>query len=323
MKSTESKQKLFTYWRTRYQVEPYNRTLQELLTAAFERTNIGDRQRSPSEDYFQYINSRTKMNGFFCADFIAHEINSTGRIVAQRPDRDSVEVEAIPPGKAADGAPREYLDGNLFLVCKGNHLLLAQDRHLIAKHLEGYLNDMLYNLPCNFPESQAIILERAIPRETKKKITKGFSTLKLSAPLNYKQKIVVVDEQKKEVRSVPFGKTWDVITSIFPPSMKDRLASDGVTDPKEIELSIELKWKKRGRNEKQSDQMDMLATTFRHVEDEFTFEARTTDGEVLKKDELRLQKLTSVRHRNNLPQRDDIFEKLINWFYDLNNKGSI
>jgi len=323
MKSTESKPKLFTYWRVRFQIEPFDQTLEALLKAGFAGTKIKNRWRLPSEDYYQYINYKTHRDGFFCAGFLAHEINSIGRTVAQRPEQDAVEIEAIAPGKAADGAPREFLDGNLYFVCKNNHLIIAQDQHLKAKQLEEYLNEMLHILPSGLPETQCVILERAIPRETRKKAEKGFSSVKISSPLEYQNKAPTVIDSKVEMRSVPFGRAWDAIKPFLPASVKNKLSTDGITDPKQIEVSIELKWKRKSpRKERQSDQMDMLANTFRHV-DEVEIEAHTTDGVVIKNDELRLQKPTSVRHRNNLPLKDDIFEKLINWFHTLNNQGSI
>jgi hypothetical protein len=323
MSIVESKQKLFTYWRVRFQIEPFGQTLETLLKAGFDKTKIKDRRRSPSENYYQYINFKTHRNGFFCAGFLAHEKNSTGRTVAQRPERDAVEIEAIAPGKAADGAPREYLDGNLYFVCKNNHLIVAQDLHLKAKHLEEYLNEILHTLPSGLPETQCVILERAIPRETRKKAEKGFSEVKISAPLEYRKKAPIVIGDKVETRSVPMGRVWNVIQSFLPDSVKKDLSTDGITDPKQIDVSVELKWKrKRPRKERQSDQMDMLANTFRHV-DEVKIEARTTDGVVIKNNELRMQKLTSVRHRDNLPLKDNIFEKMINWFHILNNQGSV
>lgn len=35
-----SKTKLFTYWKTRFTSEPYGKTMQQLLSAAFDDTKI-------------------------------------------------------------------------------------------------------------------------------------------------------------------------------------------------------------------------------------------------------------------------------------------
>jgi hypothetical protein len=322
MSTVESKQKLFTYWRARFQVEPYGTSLQTLLEAAFAKTKIKDRVRKPQAKYIQIINSKSLRDGFFCGAFLAYEEGSSGQVVSSRLDRDAVEPEALPPQKASDGSQGEFVDGKLYFACKNNHVILVQERHLGAKHLETYLNEMLHTRPSGLPEKQSLFLERSIPREKKKQV-EGISGIKLSGPVHYTPQRLQLARSETQVRSIPGGTMWDAIRGILPKSVSDRLATEGVTDPKDIDVSIQLKWKHRKRKEKVSDELDALANTFRHIDDELDFEAVTTSGAVLRKDELRLQKLISVRHRDGIPLNDDLFDKLIAWYGDLNNSGNI
>jgi hypothetical protein len=322
MSTVESKQKLFTYWRARFQIEPYGTSLQSLLDAAFAKTKIKDRLRKPQADYCQIINYKTVRNGFFCGAFLAYEEGSIGQVVSSRLDKDAIEPEGLPPQKASDGSRSEFVDGKLYFACKNNHVLIAQERHLVAKHLEAYLNDLLHTRPSGLPEKQSLFLERSIPREKKKQV-EGIAGIKISGPVKYDPHRVQIARNETEVRNIPGGTMWDAIRGILPKSVADRLATEGITDPKEIDVSIQLKWKHRKRKEKVSDELDALANTFRHIDDELDFEAVTTSGAILRKDELRLQKLISIRHRNGIPLNDDLFDKLIAWYGDLNNSGNV
>jgi hypothetical protein len=322
MSTVGTKQKLFTYWRARFQVEPFGTPLQKLLETAFARTTIKDRLRTVDGGYRQFINYKADRGGFFCAGFLAYEEGSIGQIIAARLDKDVIEPEALPLQKAADGSRREFVDGKLYFACKKNHLLIAQERHLVAKHLEAYLNDLLQNRPGALSHGQSLILERAIPRDVKKKMDR-IAGMTISGPVHYEATRVQLARDETEVRNIPGGTMWEAIRGILPKKFADQLATDGITDPKEIDVSIQLKWKRRKRDEKVSDELDALANTFRHIDDELDFKAITTSGAVLGKEELRLQKLISVRHRDGIPLHDDLFDKMIAWFDELNDSGNI
>lgn len=55
----ESRQRLFTYWRTRFVTEPFQTSLHDLLESGFAKTTVKDRLRDVSEDYRQFINFGT------------------------------------------------------------------------------------------------------------------------------------------------------------------------------------------------------------------------------------------------------------------------
>ena len=310
------KTKRFTFWRARFTPEPYNRTLQQLLKSAFDNTKIRDRLLSVDEEenYFRFINYKTDFNGYFCANFFGYEKGRIGQVIKEAFDVDQIDPSALPAPQAADGTDQQFLDGKLYFVCFGNRLVLAQDMHLKAKHLERYLNEIFHQRSNLFAADRALLLEPSISLRVRDQV-KGVKGIGLSAPLTYNSPSRA-QEEIQQSRLIPSGQSWEAIKAFFGNRLDlTQFETDGFINPKDIEVSLYLSWKRK-REERVSDQLDTLANTFRHVGDEMDIEVQTHSGKI-KHNELRLNKAQSVIYRNDLPDAGDIFEKMINWYEEL------
>lgn len=316
-----SKPKRFTYWQARFTPEPYEKTLQQLLHSAFAGTKV--RQRlwpiDEEESYRYFINHIIMRPRFFCANFLGYEKGKIGQGIEEAFDKDQIDITALPAPKAADGKEQQYLDGKLYFVCSGNHVILSQDARLKAKRLEQYLNEMFHKRCDGFPENQQLILERSISRKVRKQI-KGVRKIHLSAPLKYKYQ-ETSNQRQQQIKIFPLGHAWEAVESFIGESLASKFNTDGFIDPKDIEVSLSLSWKRK-KGEKISDQLDSLANTFRHVDDEIDFEVETDSGK-LKREELRLEESKSVAHVNDMPSLTDIFGKMIDWYQHLVEVGDI
>ena len=340
-----SKPKRFTYWQARFTTEPNKETLQQLLHSTFAGTKVGERlsQRKPissggntpafdntkieerlwptdeEENYHYFINRyfvnyKAMRPRFFCANFLGYEKGKIGQGIKEAFDKDQIDITALPAPKAADGKEQQYLDGKLYFVCSGNHVILSQDAHLKAKRLEQYLNEMFHKRCDGFPENQQLILVN-ISRKSKEKI-KGAKKINLSRRLEYTPKISD-QKQLQIVKEIPDGRLWKAI-KVFCGDMIDftQFEMDGITDPKEIKGTLSLSWKKK-RKEPDSDQFDSFTNAFRHVGNEMDFEVETKSGKI-KGNDLRLFTLKSVEHnKDDMPIDTDIFDKMIEWYRHL------
>lgn len=310
----ENKTKTFTYWRARFSTEPFSRTMQELLESAFDDTKVQDRLWPPHDatdedaNYFNFINHKTAHKGYFCANFFGYERGKIGQVIKEAFNDDEIDPTALPAPKAPDGTDQQFLDGKLYFICFGNHLILAQDPHLKARYLESYLNEMFHRRCQNFPEKQSVLLERSISQQVRGQI-KGTKRINLSSPLTYN-----VVQLATESKNIPLGRAWDAVKALLG-DHSTQFETDGFIDPKDIDVTLSLTWKNRGR-ERYSDQVDALANTFRHVEDEIDVEYETNSGK-LKHNELRLSLSKSVLHRDDMPDTNDIFNKMIEWYESL------
>lgn len=322
-----NKTKLFSFWTARFSPEPYATTMQRLLRDAFDSTTIKDRLYStnPENDYFTFINYKVQRKGFFCGDFFGYEKGRIGQVIKESFDEERIDPRALPAPKADDGTDQQFLDGKLYFVCKGNHLIIAQDLHMKAQHLERYLQKMMRGRCPSFPEEQQFALERSISQTTRRKI-QGAKKIHLTAPLEYERKRVRKGEgggkKKTGFVSVPAGKAWEAIKGLVGDMIDlTEFNTGGFIDPQEIEVTLSLAWKKK-RGQTDSEQLDTLANTFRHIEDELDFELETHSGRI-KKGELRLSHPSSVQHEDDMPDRDDIFDKMINWYGHLVQTGDV
>lgn len=317
----DHKTKTFTYWRARFTPEPYNKTMQQLLKAAFKDTTVKDRLLPPYDDddeenYFNFINHKSALGGYFRANFFGFERGRIGQVIGERFESNEIDPAALPAPKAADGTNQQFLDGKLYFVCVGNHLILAQDIHVKARRLESYLNAMFHNRCQSFPNTQEVLLERSISRTAQKQV-KGVKRIKLSAPLIYKapdahEQTGMIQRSKV----VPLGRTWKALKAFIGDGIDlTTFETEGFIDPRDIEVSLFLSWKRK-RGEQDSDQMDSLANTVRHVDDEMNIELETNSGK-FKYNELRLSTAKSVLHSNDMPDTTDIFEKMIEWYVCL------
>jgi len=316
-----SKTKLFSYWHARFTPEPYGKTMQQLLKTAFEKTTVKDRliPTSAEENYFHFINYTTIKDGLLCAEFCGYEKGRFGQVIKEAFNQEQVDPKALPAPQAEDGTDQQYLDGKLYFICKGNHFVLVQDMHTKGRQLERYLEEIIRKRCLSYPDQQQFMLERSISQKARKKI-KGVKKIHLSTPLQYEQKKDAVVESG--FKTVPFGKGWEALKGLVGDKLDfDQFSLKGITDPKDIEVSITLAWKKK-QGETVSDQIDSLANTFRHVDDELDFEVETLSGK-MKKDELRLSHPFSVQHDDDMPDRSDIFEKMISWYKHLVHAGDI
>lgn len=305
-----SKTKRFTYWQARFTPETYEKRLQQLLNSGFGNTKVGERlwPTDEEENYRYFINHQSKRSYFSCANFFGYEKGKIGQVIKEAFDKD--QIDTIPHSLSSD---EQYLEGKLYFVCFGNHVILSQDTHLKAKRLEHYLNEMFHKLCNDFPKNQQLMLERSISRKVRKQI-KGVRKIHLSAPLKYKYQ-ETSNQRQQQIKIFPFfplGHAWEAVESFIGESLASKFNTDGFIDPKDIEVSLSLSWKRK-KGEKISDQLDSLANTFRHVDDEIDFEVETNSGK-LEREKLRLEESKSVAHINDMPDLADIFGKMIDWY---------
>ena len=311
-----SKTKVFTYRRTRFLPEPYSHTMRELLESAFDNTKVQDRLWPPHDsdedaNYFSFINHKSTHKGYFCANLFGYERGKIGQVIKEAFDNDEIDPSALPAPKAADGTDQQFLDGKLYFICFDNHLILAQDLHLKARHLESYLNDMFHRRCGNFSIKHRLMLEPSIPQQIRRQI-KGVKQINLSAPLIYDT--VNGAQLATERKTIPLGYAWDAVKA-FLGDRSTQFETDGFIDPKDIEVTLSLAWKRK-RGETLSDQIDSFANTFRQIDDEIELELETNSGK-LKHGELRLSSARSVLHRDDMPDTNDIFDKMIEWYESL------
>ncbi len=320
-----SKTKTFTYWRVRFDPEPYSRSLQELLNTTFKDTHVKDRVYKTSDDAqsFQFINQISGMKGFFCANLLGYEEGRMEQIIKANFDKDYIETTALQAGKGDDGTDQHFLDGKLYFICFENHLILSQDMRIKAEHLERYLHDRIVANNGNLDQNVRFSLEPSIPLTVRKSIA-GVKKVELSSPLvGDSETINTNGEQSKTEKFTGLNKVVDAIKNLFGSDVNlDDFSTKGIIEDNELQVTLSLKWINRNRKESVAGQLDAFSNVFRKIGDEVDLKIETDSG-TFKHQDLRLKVTKSVKHRDDMPVFDDIADKMINWYNDLNARKQI
>jgi hypothetical protein len=182
-------------------------------------------------------------------------------------------------------------------------------------HQAGNTSRRTFSADCydGFPKNQLFFLERSVSQKTRAQI-RGVKAIHLSAPLEYKRE--VREGTDTGYTTLPIGNRWEALKAFLGEKLDiTQLSTQGFIEPKDIDVTLSLSWKKH-RGDTVSDQIDSMANTFRHVDDDIDFELETLSGKI-KKDQLRMSRPFSVRHNDDMPERDDIFDKMIQWYEHL------
>lgn len=321
------KTKSFTYWRARFN-EPYDYTLQDLLLSAFNNTAAEERREAFDEeneemaDQFNFINHKAIYDDFFCANFFGYEKGKIEQIIKAE-EFDKEEITSTPftlPGND------QFLDGKLYFVCFGNHLIASQDLHLKVLHLARYLNNMFHKRCKEFPEEQQLTPERTI-RRTRREEIKGAKRINLSSPLPSGRSSESVDIESRAQSYSVGDRVWDAIEILTGKSLEDILQqfrqfdTRGIVETKDIDVTLSFIWRRK-KGERFSDRVDALANAFSYIDDEIDVQIETNSG-ILKYNELRMRHSQSVAHINGMPDNYDIFKKMREWYRTLVLAGDI
>ena len=319
-----TKQKKFIYCKARFDPEPFPRTLQELLEATFNDTKVSDRQHKASDasPTFEFINQMSSMRGFFSANLFGYEEGRMEHVIKAHFDEDYIEPRALEAGKADDGTDQHFLDGKLYFSCFRNHIIVSQDFKLRTTQLERYLRELITRRNPELPGTFNFALERSIPQKTRRKIEK-VKRVEFAAMLPGDQQFSS-KQNTKEIQVVsPMRRVAEFLSDLLPSdvNLKD-FPTNGIIEDNEVKIKVLLSWASTMRKETVGDQLDAIANTFRHVDDEVDLTVHTKSG-TYRKDQLRLEKYKSVSHNEDMPNFDDICNKMIEWYIELNDEKQI
>ena len=295
----EHKTKSFGYWRARFISEPYDYKLHDLLLSAFDYTRVRDRLETFEEEneemanHVHFINHKAIYEDFFCANLFGYEKGKIEQTIKEEFDNEEV-------NPAAHELPidEQYLDGKLYFVCLGNHLIVSQDTRLKVPNLAKYLNSMFHERCSEFPEAQQLVIERTIKRTRREEI-RGAKRINLSAPLpSGRSPSVGVDLESQRQSFSMDGRSlgdrvWDaieILTGTSPEEIMQKFQpannTQGIVDKTDIEVTLSLIWNRRQSGGRFSDQVDAFANAFSYIDDEIDVKIETHSGTLLNYDEL-------------------------------------
>jgi hypothetical protein len=249
----------------------------------------------------------------FCASLIGLEIDKENPVIEEQFDKQSVDLRTLKPPRSPSGKKQQYIDGQLHFICKNNHLILAQEKHVRSLHLERYINKIL-SKPSSDGSIRYVTLETVIPAG-KERLLKDAKKLHLKGLIDtgprqdevFKTNATPIKSEQR------FGTLIDFIKGLV---NDEEIDLSGITKPRRIEAALMLNLpRKAGRSDKAF--IEDIMRAFRHCNDEIDYEFKGRDGETLKPKSIQLTKTVSVSYENGMPINGDLFSKMTKWFNQL------
>lgn len=325
----ESKSKTFTYHKVRFQLDPKGKTLQQLLNEAFDGTSVQERHHASPDNSKEYsfIATKSDFKGFFCANLWKYEDGKIAQVIKANFDKESIEYRALPLETDDDGTPQYYLEGKLNFACFKNHMIVCGDQNLRAVHLERYLHNLFSARLEHLPAQFQFFLERSIPLQTARAIS-GVKTLVLSSDIATAEDRIDLHPKKSGKTFARYAALSDIVTACNTLFRSDVNLSElplaGLSEHNTIKVALSLDWKRENRKDTESVQLDQLANVFRNVESgDLDVSIKTTNGGRYSSKDLQLSVARSVEHRDGMPVFDDVSDKMIKWYTELNDASQI
>lgn len=290
-------------------------TFQKLLQFAVKQQElIKDRQFNlyPQKDE----EALHVLNDYFEADNALFGVISSytpGRhqeVFAIDGDAKVLKTATIPPTtsttKAGKKLIREFLEGCLYFLVEGNHVVLSQSQAVGSGTAELYFNKLLEKHKSGMTKDDFVYLKNQLSPEKEKKIS-GAKSFKFSSAIP-----LIVHEPPHSAAArlhhkvSPGGKLWEAIKDLFPGLSEDFSLESALVTPS-IEATITLKLAKKG---KAADKIiDEVATVARNTDD-LKFEIVTQNHETITNEDYKLTRTLQVAMEKGKLNEQELFRKM-------------
>tara|TARA_A100001391_G_C5000686_1_gene260676 strand:+ start:27 stop:956 length:930 start_codon:yes stop_codon:yes gene_type:complete len=229
-------------------------------------------------------------------------------------------------------AGSELLESTLYFAISEDHLVISQTSSLRASALESHLNWFLHETGL-IPDDAFIFIADTIPASVVNDV-RSSKAVELSSNIKFEttgengEKIIVekpnpvsaklgTTTDTKSILFTPFGNAWDALQKLIPElDLQDQLSPDELASGRELKVKLLLSWKRAGRDQP-SQMLDQIANQLRHVETEAEYAIVTKNGTRITQKEIKQSHPVSVKMKNGLVVRDDLWPKMNDWLQRL------
>jgi hypothetical protein len=320
-----SRPKKFVYKRATFAVEPEARTLEQLLNEAWQVTaeRTGDRRQIIEDASGACVITHCRSQAHGMTFFELLTFTPGMKALAAKVDftQPTIDIEEHDLKNAA-GLRLELIQNISFVAVAGNDVVLLPSAELRSPEIEAHLNWLLSVATATILTPQAVRLSNRIPL-AKEEAVKSATQIQFATELM----MAATEEQGGQKRIRPHGLNWAGLRSLLVglgPQMVDvttDLELSGLTEASPVAIDITLSWP-RPKKDRRHEVMDKIATGFRHLDTEIDFKIKTKNG-WLKKQDLVIERMKSIRCRSERPVREFLWEAIHAWLVGLKAEGEI
>ena len=298
-------------------------TLEALLRLAVKnQCTAGQRKKDVSfakdgENFHLLADFLTEQD-FFAGVLCSYSPGRHQQVFSVEDDAEKIPLAAIkPPTIQKDGKElqQEFLEGCLYFLAKGNHLILSQSAALRVGNAESYFNWLLWekaNLHQNQTPIPLLYLKDELPPDKAAKI-QYVKNLTIANDIKLPAMAKGDDTETKSFAIAPKGPIWEALLKIIP-SLPKELSLAHALAAEVIQASLTLKI---GRKGKDADIfIDAIATAARNQDDlDYTIDMGKYGK--LKNNDFKLSTSHIFQVTNGQVNQDSIFRRMLEWLNEL------
>lgn len=300
-------------------------TLQQRLDIALRKKRKAiSRREEIAEKEFRFINDHWVANNIQFGIAFYYEQDKSALLVTEDDAADTIKLESMVPPRAGN-ASRQFLEGILYFLVFGNHVLAVQSTSFKVQALEDHLRWLMQEAS-TLAKGHAFGLADQVLSVTKQRIrdahVKDVKIVGSLASSNDESGSaeVATSRNRPGVKNVELkGFGVEILEKIAPDFMRSGRLQDAVDSNIECSLSIRYKY---SLSAKEQNLLDDIAMTLRGVEDAEAV-ILLDDGNTISGDELKLRSRHSVRTTNGVIDYNDLFDQMQRWLRDQIASGNL
>jgi len=273
---------------------------------------------------FHTINSYRLNQTMHCGTLVRYTQGQHQLAVELDPKAQDLPIEQIAAAEPNAKKKKEFLDGICSFGIQGNHVLAIQSKNVSMSDLKEHITWLIsetvkktiavefadYVLPTN----QA----RPVSDIKKLSIVSSLESTPVAPPGAQDAAKKSRKKAESEIVNVVSGANWEAVKTFFKQfgaPVPKGVEFKGPLSPKDIEIKLELRWKRRKSNERER----VLETLARSLDsaDGLDYEMEFNDNTWRRGRELKLVTELPIIFVNGIPQPVSAYEQMLGWLQRL------
>lgn len=231
-------------------------------------------------------------------------------------DAKTVPLETISPPVVTENGKelqKEFLDGCLYLLASGNHVILVQSTSFRSAEAEHYVNWLLRDCTKIISSPNVIYFQDQLPPAKEARIQHAKS-LELSSPIELVSKTEGAGHsKKKEILFSPQGPLWEAVKSLLG-KLPEQYSLNSALKEQVINAKLTLKLAKKGKLA--SKIIDDVSTVARNTEN-VDFAINMGKFGILKGSDFKLSRSIAIGIQDGKIDQNHLVKKMREWLSEL------
>lgn len=280
-------------------------------------STIHNRYRSTKSRTFDYHGGKlqglswTEKHNVWLGHVAYYLPGQTASLVEEPSNRERGKTSEYPPPEGTD-----YLEGDLLFLVSDNHVILCPSGIREAS-LNAYLTEIIRK-HLGQPDFAGMMLEPIANINKVRTIQKsGVKSILLEATA---YEASMLHSERKTIRKTLMGNIAETLASLF----EGDESLESIHEKENLAVRLEISFDQRRKGgEIGKERIGQVAQSILEEGESEGFTIITGDGHAITAEEIRLSKRVKIKAFGRTVDRDEAWDELLNYFYDLRSSGGL